>query len=203
MAKRLYEGQLPDDLKGIAARLTERRAEVDSLKLDQLKQRALSQSTARNGRRTLVRSRLATLFTALVLLGGGGGALAVSQSDHHPDSHGGAADDQYRPGKGCGDKNHVHQRQDECKNDNDDHGSGGGGGDQDRAGRGGHQTLALQALRGRAGGRGAVPGRVPAGGGAGPARGGARDPLPVVLGLIAGTRDRGDRRRPARAPDSG
>src|SRR4051812_30327157 len=25
------------------------------------------------------------------------------------------ADDQYKPGKGCGDKNHVHEREDECK----------------------------------------------------------------------------------------
>src|SRR3954465_2573647 len=25
-------------------------------------------------------------------------------------------DDQYKPGKGCGDKNHVHEREDECKN---------------------------------------------------------------------------------------
>ena len=25
------------------------------------------------------------------------------------------ADDQYKPGKGCGDKNHEHEREDECK----------------------------------------------------------------------------------------
>jgi hypothetical protein len=25
------------------------------------------------------------------------------------------ADDQYKPGKGCGDQNHVHEREDECK----------------------------------------------------------------------------------------
>ena len=25
------------------------------------------------------------------------------------------ADDQYKPGKGCGDKNHIHEREDECK----------------------------------------------------------------------------------------
>lgn len=25
------------------------------------------------------------------------------------------ADDQYKPGKGCGDKNHIHQRENECK----------------------------------------------------------------------------------------
>jgi hypothetical protein len=30
--------------------------------------------------------------------------------DHHHPDH-----DQYKPGKGCGDKNHVHERENECK----------------------------------------------------------------------------------------
>jgi hypothetical protein len=31
------------------------------------------------------------------------------------DENDGADEDQYKPGKGCGDKNHVHERHDECK----------------------------------------------------------------------------------------
>jgi hypothetical protein len=30
-------------------------------------------------------------------------------------NNGGPDDDQYKPGKGCGDKNHVHERENECK----------------------------------------------------------------------------------------
>ena len=31
------------------------------------------------------------------------------------DDNDGADDDEYKPGKGCGDKNHVHERENECK----------------------------------------------------------------------------------------
>ena len=31
------------------------------------------------------------------------------------DENDGADDDEYKPGKGCGDKNHVHERENECK----------------------------------------------------------------------------------------
>ena len=40
---------------------------------------------------------------------------------HHGDDDDDADEDQYKPGKGCGDKNHVHRRHDEC------HGHGGPG----------------------------------------------------------------------------
>jgi hypothetical protein len=36
------------------------------------------------------------------------------ESDDEDDD---ADEDQYKPGKGCGDKNHVHLREDECKSD--------------------------------------------------------------------------------------
>jgi hypothetical protein len=38
-------------------------------------------------------------------------AAAKEDADDDSPSH-----DQYKPGKGCGDKNHVHERDDECKN---------------------------------------------------------------------------------------
>ncbi len=49
-----------------------------------------------------MRSRLASLFTVVALVGGTGGAIAVaSQGSHAPNI--GAASGQYKPGKGCGD----------------------------------------------------------------------------------------------------
>jgi hypothetical protein len=38
----------------------------------------------------------------------------ASTSTRHDDDD--ADEDQYKPGKGCGDKNHVHRRHDECHN---------------------------------------------------------------------------------------
>ena len=67
-----------------------------------------------------MRSRgIAIALSVAVMLGGTGGVLAVSGGD----DGGNAAGSQYKPGKGCGDKNHQHARHDECKN----HGNGGGG----------------------------------------------------------------------------
>lgn len=109
------EEPLPGDLQAIASYLTERPASIDDLELDQLKRRVLARSVSTKGRRTVMRSRLATILTTLAVIGGGGGALAIAHVDSHPNPNGGAAHDQYRPGKGCGDKNHHHSRRDECK----------------------------------------------------------------------------------------
>jgi hypothetical protein len=55
-----------------------------------------------------MKSRIATVFTVLALAGGTGGAIAIAHSDSSGGPHGGAANGQYRPGKGCGDRNHHH-----------------------------------------------------------------------------------------------
>ena len=47
-------------------------------------------------------------ITSLVSLAGKGKANKVT-------THSPPFGDQYRPGKGCGDKNHIHEREDECK----------------------------------------------------------------------------------------
>ena len=54
-----------------------------------------------------MKSRLATMFTLFALVGGTGGALAVAGSSGGSSSHN-AAGAEYKPGKGCGDKNHTH-----------------------------------------------------------------------------------------------
>ena len=60
-----------------------------------------------------MRSRgIAIALSVAVMLGGTGGVLAWSGGG---DDGGNAAGSQYKPGKGCGDKNHQHARHDECK----------------------------------------------------------------------------------------
>jgi hypothetical protein len=50
--------------------------------------------------------------------GGHPGDLIPAPSDGCPDDS--PAEDQYRPGKGCGDRNHVHFEEGQCKKDIDD-----------------------------------------------------------------------------------
>jgi hypothetical protein len=100
--------QLPDDLEQIARHLRAGRAHADPLQLDRLKQRLMAQSESRPRRLTFMKSRIATVLTVLGLVGGTGGALALAGTGSSGGPHGGAASGQYRPGKGCGDKNHHH-----------------------------------------------------------------------------------------------
>jgi hypothetical protein len=59
---------------------------------------------------------IATLLTVALMAAGTGGVIA---GGGHGNSGGSASDSQYKPGKGCGDKNHNHARENECKKDND------------------------------------------------------------------------------------
>jgi hypothetical protein len=89
---------------------------------------------ARTVRRTALASALTVgMLTAFGALGGIGYASSAADSAfnvsnverlvgiaHHSsairaDDHNPVFGDQYRPGKGCGDKNHIHARHDECK----------------------------------------------------------------------------------------
>jgi hypothetical protein len=103
-----YRERLPADLELVAAKLRAHRVQADAFELDELKRRAMARSASRQGRATLMKSRIATVLTIVGLAGGTGGALAVAAAGGHPGGSGGAADAQYKPGKGCGDKNHTH-----------------------------------------------------------------------------------------------
>ena len=61
-----------------------------------------------------MKSRLATLFSLVALVGGTGGAIAVGESGSHAGPTGGAVAAQYKPGKGCG-KPSQHQESAKCK----------------------------------------------------------------------------------------
>ncbi|HLY49003.1 MAG TPA: hypothetical protein VKR21_07390 [Solirubrobacteraceae bacterium] len=103
----LNEGHLPQDLEAVAGRLRAQRIQPDPLQLDQVKQRVMARSAPDRGRLAFMRSRIASLLTVAALLGGTGGAIAVANQGGTPNH--GAASGEYKPGKGCGDKNHEHQ----------------------------------------------------------------------------------------------
>lgn len=102
------EGQFPEDLEAVAQRLRAGRAQPDPLQLDQIKHRAMVHARSRRERQTFMRSRVATVLTILGLIGGTGGAVAIASHGAHSGPNGGAASGQYKPGKGCGDRNHTH-----------------------------------------------------------------------------------------------
>jgi hypothetical protein len=76
---------------------------------------SLSEDVRGHGRRRqgVRRAALATVLTGgmiAALAGFGGMGYAAHNPSHTPPGH-----SQYKPGKGCGDKNHVHARENECK----------------------------------------------------------------------------------------
>src|SRR3954468_23461279 len=124
------EDNLPDDLQDVARRLREERREASPLELDRIKMDAMSRARSRSFvPRGGLRSRLVVALTSLALVGGAtGGVIAGTNGGKSNGKDNNAAQKQYKPGKGCGDKNHDHAREDECKKDNDGDGAGGGGG---------------------------------------------------------------------------
>ena len=60
-----------------------------------------------------MRSKLVSLLLVAGLAVSGGAAGVIAS---HDNGNGKSADSsQYKPGKGCGDKNHSHERENECK----------------------------------------------------------------------------------------
>ena len=102
---------LPDDLREVAERLRSHRAEAAPLELDRIKLRAMSQASrgrnSRQGRTILMRSKLVTMLLVLGLVAGGGGAGVIAGGNGNGKGKG-ADKGEYKPGKGCGDKNHTH-----------------------------------------------------------------------------------------------
>jgi hypothetical protein len=107
--------RLPDDLREVDARLQAHKQQVTAMELDQLKLRTAARAfpAPTYGRQQLMRSKLVTMLLVLGLAVSGGAAGVIAS---HDSGNGKSADSsQYKPGKGCGDKNHVHAREDECK----------------------------------------------------------------------------------------
>lgn len=124
MSDREHEA-LPDDLRSTAEWLRAQKPEVTGHDLDWLRSRVNQQATSGAPAPSVVgRSRrpISTAIAVVALAGGLGGAFAIAgkappapPGKSASSSGKSAANAQYKPGKGCGDKNHVHEREDECK----------------------------------------------------------------------------------------
>ncbi len=55
---------------------------------------------------------IASLLTVALMAAGTGGVIAGNSNGN---GNGNASQSQYRPGKSCGDKNHIHARHEKCK----------------------------------------------------------------------------------------
>ena|SRR5437763_1945988 len=73
-----YGQQFPDELKPVVSRLLDKGAYTDPLELDLRKQRLMARINSRGGRRTYMRSRIATVLAVIGLVGGSGGAFALA-----------------------------------------------------------------------------------------------------------------------------
>jgi hypothetical protein len=134
---------VPDDLRGVADALRDRRPTLDPLALDRVKLRAMSgarRSSSARGRGFFMRSRLSTVLAVGFLILGTGGALAVAGGGNGGKKGGGNASfHQYRPRCERG-KNHrgdrdCHGKPPEHKKGGKKHGSGYGG--DGKGGKGG------------------------------------------------------------------
>ena len=108
----LDDDRFPEELRGVARRLTAERAELDPVQMDDVKRRVLTRARGEQRRGGYMKSRLATVVTVMALVGGTGGALAMAGGGQNGQGQNSASQGQYRPGKGCGDKNHHHLRDD-------------------------------------------------------------------------------------------
>jgi len=109
---------LPDGLHEVAEGLRAQRAKATALELDRIKLRVMAQASrapaSRQRKGSFMRSKILTVLLALGLAisGGTAGVIAAggggSNSSRGDDGGGSAAKAEYRPGKGCGDKNHEH-----------------------------------------------------------------------------------------------
>ena len=122
------DDDLPEDLRATADWLRAQAPPPAGHDLDRLRSRVREQTTdgvsGASSAGVVARSRRAlTTGVAIVAVAAGlGGAFAIAgkgppaSPGKSASSNGkNAAASQYKPGKGCGDKNHVHVREDECK----------------------------------------------------------------------------------------
>src|SRR3954454_9401912 len=100
--------RLPEHWLEVAEKLREGRVSATPLELDELKLRAKAQAARGRSYRLRgapLRSRVVTLALAALIVGGTtAGGIAASGGG----GGGNAAVQQYKPGMGCGDKNHTH-----------------------------------------------------------------------------------------------
>ena len=95
-----FDDRLPDDLRDLAARLRNQRAEATGLELDRMKTRAMAKAASSRSKGFALRSRgMAAVLTLALMAAGTGGVLA---GGGHGNGGGSSAKSQYKPG--CGPK---------------------------------------------------------------------------------------------------
>jgi len=95
-----FDDRLPDDLRDLAARLRNQRAEATGLELDRMKTRAMAKAASSRPKGFALRSRgMAAVLTLALMAAGTGGVLA---GGGHGKGGGSSAKSQYKPG--CGPK---------------------------------------------------------------------------------------------------
>jgi hypothetical protein len=110
------EDHLPDDVREVANWLREERPRASALDLDRMKLEARSRAARPPaGKARIMRAKLVTMMLVAGLMASGGTAAVIANHDNGNGKSNDAGLDQYKPGLGCGDKNHVHLREDECK----------------------------------------------------------------------------------------
>jgi hypothetical protein len=103
--------RLPDDLREVADRLRAEREQASPTELDGIKLRAMARASRGRGsgqrKGSLMRPKLVSMLLVLGLVVSGGTAGVIAGG---PGGGGGnsAGKSEYKPGKGCGDKNHTH-----------------------------------------------------------------------------------------------
>ena len=95
-----FDDRLPEDLRDLAARLRDQRAEATGLELDRMKTRAMAKAASSRPKGFALRSRgMAAVLTLALMAAGTGGVLA---GGGHGKGGGSSAKSQYKPG--CGPK---------------------------------------------------------------------------------------------------
>lgn len=98
--------QRDEDLDEVAQRLREHRPEASALELDHIKMRAMARAASSRPKGAVLRTRLLVALCSLGLMAGGTGGVIAAKGGNP--GKGSASKGQYKPGKGCGDKNHTH-----------------------------------------------------------------------------------------------
>ena len=110
--RRNREHRLPSHLEEIEERLLAEKVDASELELDRIKLEARARAERRDawkGNVVLKKTRRSLITLTLVLgLVASGSGVVVATSDNGSSKGKSASKSQYKPGKGCGDKNHTH-----------------------------------------------------------------------------------------------
>jgi hypothetical protein len=101
------EQQMPDELREVADRLRDERAQASPVELDEIKLRTMARAGSARRKGAPLRSRLVVALLSLGLVTAGTTGV-VAAGGGNGNGNGNSSSSQYKPGLGCGDTNHIH-----------------------------------------------------------------------------------------------